>query len=236
MPVNLYQLVNISMLLANIPQAQVAYMKDTLSKLVHISTLLVNIPQTSRWHTCRTPPVEAWWPCESHSRGRQGEGGTSIQAHFPVLGAQFSLFLHSCILKYFVICIVQGAQVHFSFHKNITFHAMWSTRYSFFATECAKSSGKLKHFLRLYLYVCSHYLVIFHIHNRMDTLQECINGYFFSEFIPVTPILLCTKSSHSHRNEILMGNKINIFIIQASENSQHLKLHFHWFLIFFQFN
>ena len=56
----------------------------------------------------------------------------------------------------------------------------------------------------------------------MDTLQESINGYFFSEFIPVTPILLCTKSSHSHRNEILMGYKINIFIIQASENSQHI--------------
>ena len=195
-------------------------MLHTFYQLVHINALLVNIPQTYRWHTCRTPSVEAWWPCESHSRGRQGEGGTSIQAHFPVLGAQFSLFLHSCILKYFVICIVQGAQVHFSFHKNITFHAMWSTRYSFFATECAKSSGKLKHFLRLYLYVCSHYLAIFH--NRMDTLQECINGYFFSEFIPVTPILLCTKSSHSHRNEILMGNKINIFIIQASENSQHI--------------
>ena len=96
-------------------------MPDTLYKLVHISTLLVNIPQTYRWHTCRTPPVEAWWPCESHSRGRQGEGGTSIQAHFSVLGAQFSLFLHFCIIKYFVICIVQGAQVHFSFHKKHKF-------------------------------------------------------------------------------------------------------------------
>ena len=44
----------------------------------------------------------------------------------------------------------------------------------------------------------------------------------FSGFIQGTPILLCTKPSHSHRNEILMGNKINIFIIQASENSQHI--------------
>ena len=44
----------------------------------------------------------------------------------------------------------------------------------------------------------------------------------FSGFIQGTPILLCTKPSHSHRNEILMGYKINIFIIQASENSQHI--------------
>ena len=56
----------------------------------------------------------------------------------------------------------------------------------------------------------------------MDKLLEDYWLANFSGFIQGTPILLCTKPSHSHRNEILMGNKINIFIIQASENSQHI--------------
>ena len=59
----------------------------------------------------------------------------------------------------------------------------------------------------------------------------------FSGFIQGTPILLCTKPSHSHRNEILMGYKINIFIIQASENSQHIwNYTFNEFFFNVQFN
>ena len=60
------------------------------------------------------------------------------------------------------------------------------------------------------------------MYNKMDKLLEDYWLANFSGFIQGTPILLCTKPSHSHRNEILMGNKINIFIIQASENSQHI--------------